>query len=94
MDKELNLPNVVIIGRTFDEYFRLFAMDDIATESEQILDVASGASSFCAEANSKGYNVTASDKMYALDAQQIECKCNQDLDIILKQVLDVSDLYV
>ncbi len=59
MDKQLNLKNIVLIGRTFDEYYRMFDLCNVSLKSETILDVASGVSSFCAEANAKGYNVTA-----------------------------------
>ncbi len=94
MDKEFKLANVVLIGRTFDEYYKLLALDDIDPGAERILDVASGVSSFCAEANSKKYNVIASDNIYEQDPRQIERKCNHDLDNILKQVSEVADLYV
>jgi len=94
MDKQLNLKNIVLIGRTFDEYCRMFALDNDLLKSETILDVASGVSSFCAEANGKGYNVTASDKIYTSAPSEIEQKCASDLDAVIKQLPGVTDLYV
>ncbi|MCL6472266.1 MAG: hypothetical protein K6T91_05575 [Firmicutes bacterium] len=94
MDKQLNLEEIVLIGRTFDEYRNMFALDEELLKSGPILDVASGVSSFCAEANSKGYNVVASDKIYTLSPSKIEDKCKQDLDDVIKQLPAISDLYV
>lgn len=93
MDKQLNLKNIALIGRTFEEYCNMFDLDDLSG-NEIILDVASGVSSFCAEANKKGFNVTASDKIYSLSPYEIEQKCKQDLDMIIKQVPDITDFFV
>ena len=64
METKLDLKDVVLIGRTFDEYFNMFALSEFKPGAERILDVASGVSSFCAEANAKGHYVTASDRIY------------------------------
>lgn len=93
MDKQLNLKNIALIGRTFEEYYNMFDLDDLSG-NEIILDVASGVSSFCAEANTQGLNVTASDKIYSLSPLEIEQKCEQDLEMIIKQVPDIADLFV
>ncbi len=93
-DKQLNLKNIALIGRTFDEYYRMFDLGNIPLKNETILDVASGVSSFCAEANAKGYNVTASDKIYKSGASDIGQKCARDLDTVIKQLPDIADLYV
>ena len=45
MDKQLNLTNIALIGRTFEEYYNMFDLDDLHG-NEIILDVASGVSSF------------------------------------------------
>ncbi len=93
-DKQLNLKNIALIGRTFDEYYRMFDLGNVQLKNETILDVASGVSSFCAEANAKGYNVTASDKIYKSNASDIGQKCARDLDTVIKQLPDIADLYV
>ncbi len=94
MDKQLILKDIVLIGRTFDEYYRMFDLNDELLKKEKILDAASGVSSFCAEACARGYNVTASDKIYTSEASEIEKKCAQDLDVVIKQLPGVVDLYV
>ena len=47
MDKQLVLKDIVLLGRTFDEYYRMFDLNDELLKKEKILDVASGVSSFC-----------------------------------------------
>ena len=72
----------------------MFGMDDILPKDESILDVASGVSSFCAEANRQGFDITASDRIYSLNPHEIEKKCIKDLDIIIEQLPEIVDLYV
>ncbi len=93
MDRQLNLKNIVLIGRTFEEYYNMFELDNLP-EGEHILDVASGVSSFCAEASAKGYNVTASDRIYTFRPLEIERKCRRDLETVIKQLPDLVDLYL
>ncbi len=93
MDKRLELKDIVLIGRTFDEYYRMFELSNVNFKDEKILDVASGVSSFCSEANSKGYNVTASDKIYHFSAKEIEGKCISDLKMVMEKLPLVAELY-
>ncbi len=72
----------------------MFDLGNVPLKNETILDVASGVSSFCAEANAKGYNVTASDKIYKSGASDIGQKCARDLDTVIKQLPGIADLYV
>ncbi len=92
MDKQLNLKNIALIGRTFEEYYKMFDLDSLH-KNELILDVASGVSSFCAEANATGCNVTASDRIYTSSPLEIEQKCRQDLDEVIKQLPELVDLF-
>ncbi|MCZ7401977.1 MAG: hypothetical protein O8C61_07125 [Candidatus Methanoperedens sp.] len=92
MDKQLDLKNIALIGRTFEEYYRMFDLGNLPA-NENILDVASGVSSFCAEASIKGYNVTASDRIYTSSPLEIEKKCRQDLDEVIKQMPGLVELF-
>lgn len=93
LSRKLELKDIVLIGRTFDEYCKMFDITSIDGKKEKILDVASGVSSFCAEANSKGYDVAASDRIYCFSAEEIEEKCSKDLELTMKKLSDVKDLY-
>lgn len=86
MKKGLNLDRVVLLGRTMDEYVRYFALDVAALRGRRILDVASGVSSFAAEAVAFGLSVTAFDPIYDLSADTIEGRCEVDLEHVLGSI--------
>lgn len=92
MDKKLELKDFVLIGRTFEEYYKMFDLKSI-DKNEKILDVASGVSSFCAEANANGYNVTAADRVYEFNPEEIEEKCSKDLKETMEKVSTIKELY-
>jgi len=93
MKKKLDLKDIVLIGRMFDEYCSMFDLFALDPAKENILDVASGVSSFCAEATSRGYTVTASDKIYDFNAEEIEQMCIRDLANVFEQMPGVIDMY-
>ena len=93
MQDQLDLQDIVLLGRTFDEYYQMFQLDSLNLQNERILDVASGVSSFCAEANARGYNVTASDRIYNLPPRELEHKGKQDLNNVMWQLPELSHLY-
>ena len=80
MKRGLVLDKVVLLGRTLEEYRRYFALDVGNLRGKAILDVASGVSSFCAEANGLGLDVTAFDTIYTLSGDEIQRRCKADLD--------------
>ena len=94
MKKKLELKDIVLIGRTFHEYYKMFDLGSLQLEDEKILDAASGVSSFCAEANEKGYNVTGTDRIYNLSADIIKRKCIDDLKTVMEKLPAVADMYI
>lgn len=86
MKKPLHLESVVLLGRTFDEYRRFFGLDLEQLRGKRVLDVASGVSSFTAEANAMGIQTTACDPIYALDPDIIEPRCVHDLDLVTSRI--------
>ena len=86
MKQGLVLDKVVLLGRTLDEYRRYFALDLENWRGRAVLDVASGVSSFCAEANRLGLNVTAFDAIYELPGDEIARRCEPDLDHVVEAV--------
>ena len=86
MKQGLVLDKVVLLGRTLDEYARYFALDLDALRGAEILDVASGVSSFTAEANARGLRVTAFDRIYELEPPIIRSHCEPDLEHVLKSI--------
>ena len=86
MKQGLVLDKVVLLGRTLDEYARYFALDLDALRGAELLDVASGVSSFTAEANARGLRVTAFDRIYELEPAVIQSHCEPDLDHVIKSI--------
>ena len=82
----LVLDKVVLLGRTFEEYVRYFALDPEALRGRSVLDVASGVSSFCAEANEQGIRATAFDLIYDFSPDEIQSRCEPDLDQVTRNI--------
>lgn len=57
---------VAMTSRAFDEYCRMFLLENELPASGRILDVAGGASSFTAELCKRGYDAFACDPLYKL----------------------------
>ncbi|MEF3302717.1 class I SAM-dependent methyltransferase [Paenibacillus sp. GYB003] len=62
---------VAMTCRGFAEYELMFGLDEALLGRGPVLDVAAGASSFAAEARSRGIDVVCADPRYALTAGQI-----------------------
>ena len=90
MKQGLVLDKVVLLGRTLDEYRRYFDLALEGLRDKAILDVASGVSSFCAEANRAGLRVTACDPIYKLPGEDIRQRCGPDLDLVLGAVRNLK----
>ncbi|HEU0040444.1 MAG TPA: hypothetical protein VFR76_14340 [Verrucomicrobiae bacterium] len=90
MKQGLILDKVVLLGRTLDEYRRYFALDLPSLRGKAILDVAAGVSSFCVEGRAVGLNVTAFDAIYELPAEEIQRRCELDLDHVTAAIGDLK----
>jgi len=86
MKQGLVLDKIVLLGRTLDEYRLYFALDLDRLRGQAVLDVAAGVSSFCAEATRLGLRVTAFDAIYTLSAEEIQRRCEPDLDHVVQAV--------
>jgi hypothetical protein len=72
---------VAMTCRSFEEYVRMFAINQDALSKGPILDVAAGASSFVAEASARGYKAIAADPMYKLDHELIMRRGTQEIEV-------------
>src|SRR5689334_16631787 len=82
----LKLDRVVLLGRTFEEYRRYFLLDPQGLTGKRVLDVAGGVSSFCAEANNLGVDVTAFDPIYSLSREEIRQRSLHDLEGVYRTI--------
>ena len=82
----LQLDRVVLLGRTFEEYRRYFLLEPDHLIGKRVLDVAGGVSSFCAEANNLGINVTSFDPIYSLSPEKIIERSEPDLEAVYRAI--------
>jgi len=82
----LQLDRVVLLGRTFEEYRRYLLLEPDDLVAKRVLDVAGGVSSFCAEANALGINVTSFDPVYSLPPEKIRERSEPDLESVYKAI--------
>ena len=94
MKERINLNKVALIGRTFGEYYKIFRLNDFKSKNLKILDVGSGVSSFCAEAQDVEMNVMAMDPIYDHNAKKLAIKCEQDIEMIIKELDGAEHLYI
>jgi hypothetical protein len=68
------------IGRTFEEYRRLFDLDPPALAGSRVLDCAAGPSAFTAVASAVGADVTAVDPMYERGVEALADTCRDAIE--------------
>lgn len=78
------LDEVVPWGRSFDEYQRMFALDD-GDLSRRILGCGDGPAGFNAEATRRGATVVSMDPIYRWDAVRIEARVAATYGVVLDQ---------
>ena len=86
MKPGLELSKVVLLGRTFEEYTRYFGLNIEDLRGKKILDIAAGVSSFCAESNAHGINVAAFDPIYELTPDEVQNRCEPDLEFVTQEI--------
>jgi hypothetical protein len=92
--KRLDIDNVAFIGRTYDEYARIFGLDDRLLREGRVLDCPAGAASFAAEASLWGIDVVACDILYDRPREELIGKGERDIRLIYDKIGEVSHLYV
>jgi ubiquinone/menaquinone biosynthesis C-methylase UbiE len=86
MKRGLQIDRVFLLGRTFEEYRRYFLLEPAALVGKRVLDVAGGVSSFCAEANQLGINVSSFDPIYSLPPEKIRERSEPDLESVYRVI--------
>ncbi len=74
----LDLPTISFFGRTLAEYAQFFALDLAALKKRDVLDVASGPSSFTAEAHARGIDAVAVDPLYTSTPDALRARVEGD----------------
>lgn len=87
------LDKVIPWGRSFEEYTRMFDMND-GDLMVQILDCGGGPASFNSGMNKRGYVVISIDPIYQFNEEQIERRIKETYDTVLGQLYKNREDYV
>jgi hypothetical protein len=88
------IDDVAFIGRTANEYERMFDLDLSAWEDESILDCPGGACAFVATANDRGIDAVGADLMYGMSPGDLRQRCKADIDTAIAGFDGVEDQFV
>lgn len=94
MNKKFNIDDVVFIGRSYDEYMRMFDLNEGSLNGQKILDCAAGASSFTSKLLKNGYDAIAVDICYGINPDTLKKKCKNDIQNVVKTFSGVEDMYI
>lgn len=94
MNSNFKIKGPIFIGRSYDEYIKMFNLNLDKLKYSKILDCASGASSFTAEMTKNGYNVQAVDIVYDEKPEILKKRCNHHLDVLVESLSNIQDLFV
>lgn len=87
------LNSVVPWGRTFDEYRKMFLLDDV-DRSKRIAGFGDGPASFNYEAAKKGYSVTSFDPIYQYTEDQLRQRIGEVRTVVMGQMVENQNRYV
>lgn len=93
MTRHLDIKDIALVGRIYDEYRLIFQLHDADLAQGKILDIAAGTSSFCAEASRRGYGVTAADRIYGSPIETIEAAFIATMEDIMRQMPGLAHQY-
>ncbi|ADU29491.1 hypothetical protein [Evansella cellulosilytica] len=77
---KLDLERIIFIGRTYEEYVKMFLLSEKELKGKKILDCPAGACSFTAIGNDLGIDVTACDIAYDHTIEDLKTKGIQDIE--------------
>jgi hypothetical protein len=89
----MKLSEVILWGRSFDEYARMFALRDVDLAGT-VLGCGDGPASFNAEAAALGHRIVSCDPIYAFSADEIERRVEDCYDTVMTQVKQKPDAFV
>jgi SAM-dependent methyltransferase len=82
---------VAMTCRSFAEYERMFALENLHESTGPILDVAAGASSFIAEAAARGIAAFAADPLYDAPPDQIQKHGAEEIEISTAKLVKLQE---
>ncbi|UQZ82841.1 hypothetical protein SK3146_02001 [Paenibacillus konkukensis] len=92
-EKVYEQSGVAMTCRSFDEYERMFALTGELLREGPVLDVAGGASSFVAEACSRGVAAQAADPLYAMEPEDIRSRGRREIESSTAKLEKLKHVY-
>lgn len=87
----LQLDDFLITGRTFEEYVAFFDLNAQTMKNMRVLDCPSGASSFIAEAKSRGIAASGCDILYCYDRDALRAQGEKSIEKIYADTSWMAD---
>ncbi len=76
----------IFTGRSWEEYQKMFHLEEWELKNQSFLDCAAGASSFAAYLANQGGDVRAVDRLYDQDPQILRSLCQEHLEALIKSL--------
>ena len=89
----LSLDRIIFIGRTFDEYMKMFNLNASELKGKNILDCPAGACAFGSQMKSSSINIKSCDIAYYFDKQSLYKKGQQDIEHAIENIEKAKHLY-
>jgi SAM-dependent methyltransferase len=84
---------VAMTCRSYEEYVKMFDLDNMQLLGKRVLDVSGGASSFTAEAVLKGILAEASDPLYMKSAEELGSHGKEEIKVSTAKLAGLLHLY-
>jgi len=84
----------LFIGRTFEEYSRMFDLDSEHLDGWSVLDCGAGPSSFTATSRQVRIETTAVDPAYSRSVSELESLCREAVERTHEQLREKSGMFV
>ncbi|MCA0754669.1 class I SAM-dependent methyltransferase [Paenibacillus sp. N4] len=84
---------VAMTCRGYDEYLRMFDLNEKVLSDGEVLDVAAGGSSFTAEANARGFSAIAADPRYNLELAQWIMEAEREIETSTAKLVKLADSF-
>lgn len=94
MENKFKIKGPIFIGRSFEEYLKMFNLDLQKLRDKKVLDCAAGASSFTARMTENGYVVKAADILYDKEPSFLQHRCREHLTVLVDALADLEGHFV
>jgi len=93
MERKYEQVGTALMCRSFEEYARMFALEEPLKLEGEVLDAAAGASSFAADAARRGIAAVAVDPRYGLPQEELFREARTEIDVSTAKLEGLRDLF-